>query len=218
MPSERSDSSTRRARPPTWIGSHRILAVILLIAALLVIWLIVDWASKPKKTAGPPPSIPVASATVVVGSIDVYYDALGTVTPVYTVTVASRVAGEMTEVRYKEGQIVKKNELLAVIDPRPYQAALLQSQGQLARDEAALKNARIDLVRYDNSFREHAIPQQQLATQQAAVDHGAGAGAAVASGIVSDRQRRSFRDAVQVSRVGTIAFQLRQYRDGQHHA
>ncbi len=174
MPSEPSDYSSPGARLRVWLRSHRILALIILIAVLLGIWLMVHWASTAKKKAGPPPSIPVASAAVVLGSIDVYYDALGTVTPVYTVTVASRVAGELTEVRYKEGQLVKKNELLAVIDPRPYEAALLQSQGQLARDEAALKNARIDLVRYQNSFKEHAIPQQQLATQQAAVDQDEG--------------------------------------------
>jgi multidrug efflux system membrane fusion protein len=168
-----SDSSTHGARLRAWIRYHRILAIIALIVALFGIWLIVHLASKPKR-AGPPPPVPVASAAVALGSIDVYYDALGTVTPVYTVTVASRVAGELTQVRYQEGQIVKKNDLLAVIDPRPYQAALLQSQGQLARDEAALKNARIDLVRYTNSFKEHAIPQQQLATQQAAVDQDEG--------------------------------------------
>jgi multidrug efflux system membrane fusion protein len=77
-------------------------------------------------------------------------------------------------VLYKEGQIVKKDQLLAVIDPRPYQAALLQAQGQLARDEASLRNARIDVNRYQNAFKEHAIPQQQLATQLATVDQDEG--------------------------------------------
>ena len=86
----------------------------------------------------------------------------------------SRVAGELTEVLYKEGQMVKKNDLLAVIDPRPYQALLVQAQGQLARDQALLKNARLDLVRYQNAFEQHAIPEQQLATQQALVEQDAG--------------------------------------------
>ena len=103
-------------------------------------------------------------------------DALGTVTPVSTVTVASRVAGEVMEVRFKEGQLVKKNDLLAGDRSPPLSAVLLQGQGQLARDAAALKNARIDLVRYQNSFKEHAIPEQQLATQQATVDQDEGTG------------------------------------------
>ncbi len=146
----------------------------IVLAVLLGLWLIISAFTRPKKKPAPPPPIPVAEAQVTSGSIDIYLDALGTVTPVYTVTVASRVAGELTEVRYKEGQLVKKNELLAVIDPRPYTAVLLQSQGQLSRDAAALKNARIDLVRYQNSFKEHAIPQQQLATQEALVDQDEG--------------------------------------------
>jgi multidrug efflux system membrane fusion protein len=142
--------------------------------ALLSIWMLVRTLSKPKAKAAAPPPIPVATVSVTRGDIDVYLDALGTVTPVYTVTVASRVAGELTQVRYTEGQIVKKNDLLAVIDPRPYHAALVQAQGQLDRDKAALKNARIDLARYENSFKEHAIPQQQLATQRALVDQDEG--------------------------------------------
>jgi len=152
-----------------WIFVSVVTALVILCVVLLIIHFF-----KPKPKPAQPAPIPVAAAPVTVGNIDIYLDALGTVTPVYTVTVASRVAGELTEVRYKEGQIVKKNQLLAVIDPRPYEAALTQSQGQLARDDAALKNARIDLERYQNSFKEHAIPQQQLATQQATVDQDEG--------------------------------------------
>jgi membrane fusion protein, multidrug efflux system len=149
---------------------HRIAFILAVVAIVLVLGLIAHalFKSKPKPT--PPQAIPVTLAPVTVGNLDVYLDALGTVTPVYTVTVVSRVAGEITEIRFKEGQIVKKNDLLAVIDPRPYVAALLQAQGQLGRDEAALKNARIDLVRYQNSYKEHAVPEQQVATQQATVE------------------------------------------------
>jgi multidrug efflux system membrane fusion protein len=150
------------------------VAGLLVIALAFLLWLIVSAFMKPKKKAGPPPPTPVAAAPVTTGNIDIYLDALGTVTPVYTVTVASRVAGELTQVRYQEGQMVKKHQLLAVIDPRPYEAVLVQSQGQLSRDTAALKNARIDLLRYQDSFKEHAIPQQQLATQQALVDQDEG--------------------------------------------
>jgi membrane fusion protein, multidrug efflux system len=152
------------------LKNHWLLVGIVVVAALLIVWLIVRAASAPKSKPSGAQAIPVGVAPVTLGNIDVYLDAIGTVTPVYTVTVVSRVAGEITELHFKEGQIVRTNDLLAVIDPRPYTAALLQAQGQLARDVATLKNARIDLLRYQNSYQEHAIPQQQLATQQATVD------------------------------------------------
>jgi multidrug efflux system membrane fusion protein len=100
----------------------------------------------------------------------VYINALGTVTPVYTVTITSRVAGQLMEVHYREGQIVHKGDLLAVIDSRPYEAAYVQAQGQLQRDQALLNNARIDLDRYRSAFTQHAIPEQTVATQQATVN------------------------------------------------
>lgn len=121
-----------------------------------------------------PVAIPVAVDTVRQGNIGVYINALGTVTPVYTVTVTSRVVGELREVHYREGQIVHKGDLLAVIDPRPYQAVLTQAQGQLARDQALLKNAYIDLDRYKTIYQQRAIPEQQLATQQATVEQDEG--------------------------------------------
>jgi multidrug efflux system membrane fusion protein len=153
--------------------SHWVTWTIVSIVILIGIWLIVRAFEKPKPKQ-PPQPIPVGAATVALGNIDVYLDALGTVTPVYTDTIVSRVAGMVTEVRFKEGQIVKKDDLLAVIDPRPYVAAVLQAQGQLERDDAVLKNARIDLVRYQNAYKDHAIPEQQLATQQATVDEDEG--------------------------------------------
>ena len=160
-------SFTSRAR------KHWFIATLMLLGMLLIVWLVVRAAAVKPKPPGAQ-AIPVGTAPVTRGSLDVYLDAIGTVTPVYTATVASRVAGEITEVHFKEGQMVRKNDLLAVIDPRPYTAALLQAQGQLERDAAALKNARIDLIRYQDSYKEHAIPQQQLTTQQATVDADAG--------------------------------------------
>src|SRR5271166_1099696 len=153
---------------------HWVRAALIVLGVLLVAWLIFKVLFAPKPKPAVAPVVPVAVGGVTVGDINVYLDELGTVTPVYTVTVASRVAGELTEVRYKEGQNVKKNELLAIIDPRPYAALVVQAQGQLTRDESLLKNARIDLVRYQDSFKEHAIPEQQLATQQALVEQDEG--------------------------------------------
>jgi multidrug efflux system membrane fusion protein len=153
--------------------THRMTWAVILVAVLLATWFIVRAFDKPKPKPAPQP-IPVGATAVTRGDIDVYLDALGTVTPVYTDTIVSRVAGMVTEIHFKEGQLVKKNDLLAVIDPRPYVAAMLQAEGQLARDAALLKNARTDLVRYQNSYKEHAIPQQELATQQATVDEDEG--------------------------------------------
>jgi membrane fusion protein, multidrug efflux system len=148
-----------------WVAKTLVALVVLVLAVVVVRAL-----SKPKAKPPAPPAIPVVFAAARVGTLDVYLDAIGTVTPVYTDTIVSRVAGMITEVHFKEGQIVKKNDLLAIIDPRPYVAVLEQAQGQLGRDQATLKNARIDLVRYQNSYKVHAIPEQQLATQQATVD------------------------------------------------
>ncbi|HEY4246155.1 MAG TPA: efflux RND transporter periplasmic adaptor subunit [Lacunisphaera sp.] len=119
--------------------------------------------------------IPVSAAVAEAQNVDVVLNALGTVTPVSTVTITSRVAGVLQDVHYTEGQMVKEHDLLATIDPRPYQAVLTQAQGQLARDQAVLANARIDLGRYQNAWREHAIPEQQVATQQAVVNEDEGA-------------------------------------------
>jgi membrane fusion protein, multidrug efflux system len=172
--SEVAEHSAPHASLGTMKRRHWIVSILVVVIALLCLWLLVRVFSGHKAKPSGAQAIPVAIAPVTLGNIDVYLDGLGTVTPVYTVTVVSRVAGEITEVRFKEGQIIKKNDLLAVIDPRPYVAALLQAQGQLARDEALLKNARIDLIRYQNSYKEHAIPEQLLATQQATVDQDEG--------------------------------------------
>ena len=119
-------------------------------------------------------AVPVGVASVEQGTMGVYINALGTVTPVYTVTVTSRVVGQLVGVHYREGQIVHKGDLLAEIDPRPYQAALTQAEGQLARDRAVLKNAYLDLDRYKMIYAQKAIPEQTLATQQATVEQDEG--------------------------------------------
>ncbi|MEI6590106.1 MAG: efflux RND transporter periplasmic adaptor subunit [Verrucomicrobiota bacterium] len=118
--------------------------------------------------------VPVAASVAKVGNLDLYIDAIGSVTPVSTVTVTSRVAGQISEINFKEGQLVKKGDLLAVVDPRPYQAVLEQAQGQLQRDQAILKNAQLDLARYTDAYHQHAIPEQQYATQQALVEGDSG--------------------------------------------
>ncbi len=113
--------------------------------------------------------VPVSTAAAKKGDIGIYVEAIGTVTPVYTVTVTSRVQGQIMDVYYREGQAVRKGDPLIEIDPRPYQAALAQAQGQLAHDTAVLNEARIDLQRYQEAFSKNAIAQQQVYDQEQAV-------------------------------------------------
>ena len=112
---------------------------------------------------------PVDAAKAIKGNIGVYVTGLGAVTPIYTVTVKTRVDGQLMQVLYKEGDMVHQGDKLAEIDPRPYQAQLTQYEGQLIRDQALLDNARIDQARYETLLKQNAIPEQQLATQVALV-------------------------------------------------
>jgi multidrug efflux system membrane fusion protein len=112
-----------------------------------------------------PPSVPVVAVAAKQGDIHIYITGIGTVTALYTVTVHTRVNGEIMKVLFKEGDIVKKGSLLVQIDPRPYAAAVLQAEGQLARDKALLENARIDLKRYEALAAQDSIALQQRDTQ-----------------------------------------------------
>jgi len=112
---------------------------------------------------------PVVAVKATKGNIGVYITDPGAVVPVYTVTVASQISGYLVKVLYKEGDMVHQGEALAEIDPRPYQVQLETAQAALARDEANLSNARVDLQRYQTLVPLRAVPQQQLATQQALV-------------------------------------------------
>jgi multidrug efflux system membrane fusion protein len=111
----------------------------------------------------------VVVATAEKGDIGVYVTGLGTVTPLNTITVTTRVDGQLMDVFYKEGDKVTKGESLVEIDPRPFQVQLEQAQGQLAKDQAALQNAQIDLQRYEQLITKNAVSQQILQTQRSTV-------------------------------------------------
>ncbi len=123
--------------------------------------------SRPNQYENTPVSVAVALTRQ--GDLPIYLNGLGTVTPLHTVTVRSRVDGELIRVAFTEGQAVRQGELLAEIDPRPYQVAVQQAEGQLLRDEALLKNAEIDQDRYQTLLEQDSIAAQQTATQAALV-------------------------------------------------
>jgi len=130
--------------------------------------------------AGGPPLITVGNAVAQRKQLPVTLDALGTVTPLATVTLKSQVGGVLTDVLFTEGQRVKKGQLLAQIDPRPYQQALMQAQGTLKRDQAQLEAARVTLQRYKTLLGQDSIARQEVDTQAALVSQLEGA-------IITDR-------------------------------
>jgi multidrug efflux system membrane fusion protein len=135
------------------------------------------WLRKPADSTGAPgrggdasgKPLPVVAAPVTKGPIDVYINALGTVSPRNMVTVRSRVDGQLMRVAFQEGQLVKAGELLAEIDPRPFEVQLTQAQGQMAKDQALLKNAELDLERYRTLLSQDSISKQQVDTQESLV-------------------------------------------------
>ncbi len=160
-----------RTKPPPTRGRvarglRRLLWLVVLIAVGIGAYELIHLVPvQQEKAARPTPPQPVGAATVATGDIPIIIDALGTVTPVATVTVVTQISGQLMEVGFKEGQHVKKGDFLAQIDPRPYQAALEQAQGQLIHDQGLLDQNRMDLTRYENLSKSQAIPRQQYEDQ-----------------------------------------------------
>jgi multidrug efflux system membrane fusion protein len=164
---ERRYSSSHDEQPKSHWWVWVLIAAILLIGGFIYYrhrQAAAEAAAK-AKAAQLPRAVPIVTATAKKGDIGVYVEALGAVTPVYTVNVTSRVQGQVMNVYYKEGQMVRKGQPLLEIDPRPFEAALTQVEGQLEHDQALLAEARIDLDRYQQAFNRNAIAKQQLDDQ-----------------------------------------------------
>jgi multidrug efflux system membrane fusion protein len=157
------DAPVSRRRRPVWI------VVGLIAIAALVWWIRQAPAPQPAGRAGTGAPTPVVAAAARKGDIAITLNALGTVTPLATVTIKTQISGYLMRVAFQEGQRVNQGDLLAEIDFRPYELTLRNAQGQLARDEALLNNAQLDLARYQTLVAQNAVPRQQLDTQKSLV-------------------------------------------------
>ncbi|HZT21097.1 MAG TPA: MdtA/MuxA family multidrug efflux RND transporter periplasmic adaptor subunit [Dongiaceae bacterium] len=179
QPAQRAPAPDSPTRPPPDRKSAgprrrwgwRILWLAVCLAALIELAL---WVGGRRVEPVPPsgraaeaaPTVQVGVATVTKGDIPVTLDALGTVTPLATVTVKSQISGQITRIAFQEGQTVKKGDLLAVIDTRPYTIALEQAEATLARDQALLRNAENDLARYQKLVTQDSIARQTVDNQR----------------------------------------------------
>jgi multidrug efflux system membrane fusion protein len=171
---QRTDNSpsTQSARPRSALRLIGIRQFTPSIAAIVLATALLFGCSDASKTstarASAPATVPVGVATAAQRDVPVYLKGLGSVTASNTVSVRSRVDGQLTQINFKEGQNVNAGELLAVIDPRPYQTALDQAQANLFRDQAQLKDAQLNYERFKSLLDESgAVSQQQVDTQKA---------------------------------------------------
>ena len=157
-----------------WRGAA--IACLAVMGAFLFFTLVVPKAARAaQQGSAVAPGVPVVAAPVKKDDFSVYLSGLGMVAPMNTVTIKSRVDGELTKILFREGQVVRKGELLAEIDSRPFEVQLTQAQGAMARDQALLDNAKIDLVRFQDLVKKDLIPRQQLDTQESLVHQFEGA-------------------------------------------
>ena len=164
-----------------FIRRNRVALLVLAVVAVLIAVIVLIVRHRSPAPTGPGAGrggqngpVAVGIATVTSGDIQIRIPALGTVTTLANVTVRTQISGTLQKILFTEGQLVHSGDVLAQIDPRPYEAALQTAQGNLRRDQSLLANARLDLKRYEGLVKEDSIAQQQLDTQRALVDQYAG--------------------------------------------
>lgn len=155
--------------PPKSKSRRLPLIIVASIIIVLLVWGIYWFATKNKGNTRPRISIAVGVSTVRMEDAPLHINALGTVNSTYTTLVRSRVDGQLMKLHFTEGQLVKEGQLLAELDARPFEAELMQAEGQLMRDKALLENARLDLKRYQLLLEQNSIAKQQVDTQRALV-------------------------------------------------
>jgi multidrug efflux system membrane fusion protein len=197
--------------PPKRSTGVRILVwVVILLLFALLFWWVIRHRQAPAATGGggrraaAGGTVTLSTETAEKGSIGVYVDAIGTVTPVYTTTIISQVTGVITQVRYREGQMVHRGQPLIQIDPRPFQANVTTAQGQLERDSNLLAQAQMDLKRYQDAWARNAIPKQTLDDQEKIVLQYAGTVKADQGTLQSDQVQLGFTNITSpiTGRVG----------------
>ncbi len=169
-----SPASSPIGVPPALKPRSRGRLIVTCLLLLLVVAGIVWWSKKESATQQPRGGRNAAPMSIVPeavgkGDIGINLNGLGTVASLATVTIRSQISGYLQKIDFKEGDDVKKGDLIAEIDPRPFEATLAQAKGQLARDEAMLKGAQVDLARYQGLAAQNAVPRQTLDTQVALV-------------------------------------------------
>ncbi len=173
-PEARHNRANRQSSPSApWYRTRWFLwtsALLLLLLAAIVILVIrhndAKAAAAKQALAAKKPSVTVTAVTAIKGRVGVYLDAIGTVTPVYTTSITAQASGILTAVHYSEGQFVQKGDALIEIDPRPYQAQLMQAEGALERDTNLLAQAQMDLDRYRAAWAGNGIQKQLLDDQE----------------------------------------------------
>ena len=163
-PSQETPTSEPQ-HPTPWYRRRWIIVVAIVVAGLFLLHHLTRSPPQPAGGRAQQGNPAITAAQSRTGDMGIYVTALGTATPIYTVTVYSQITGRVIDVRYREGQMVSKGEPLIDIDPRPYQANLKQARGTLQRDEGLLAQARMDLQRYKDAYARNAIAKQQLDDQ-----------------------------------------------------